>query len=88
MTDRQHPRGGAHTTCPRCGRPALRTPAGDLLDPEPHPLAIHRPDGTDLDARDAQRQLTGREPPAGHHLHRCRARRPRPGTDPAQLTLI
>lgn len=72
--------GGAALPCPRCGTTVLRTPTGEHLDPAPHPLAIHRPDGTDLTAADALDQLRRRAPPAGHHLHTCPA--------PQQLALI
>lgn len=81
------PGGGTHARCPRCGVPVMRTPDGVDLEPQVHPLAIHKPDGTDLTAADARAQLAGRAPPAGHHLHRCPPRRHRP-SNPDQLTLI
>jgi hypothetical protein len=55
--------------CPRCGARVLVTPGGELLDPEPHPLAITLPDGGRLTARQAAAVLTGRTPPIGHHPH-------------------
>ncbi|MFI9203310.1 hypothetical protein [Streptomyces sp. NPDC053048] len=48
----------------------IRTPAGDLLDPTPHPLAITRPDGRPMSVADVIACATGRRPPAGHHPHR------------------
>ena len=74
----------ATTTCPRCGATTLRTPDGQLLDPEPHPLAIRLPDGGQLHWRQALDIAAGREPPRGHHPHR-----PGPyGCNPEPLTLF
>lgn len=74
----------ATATCPRCGATTLTTPDGRLLDPEPHPLAIHLPDGGQLDARQVLPILLGHQPPAGHHPHR-----PGPyGCNPEPLTLF
>lgn len=57
-------------TCDTCLRPVLRDTAGRLLEPHPDPrgLALHLPDGTDLDVPDV---LSGRRD--GHHLHDCPA---------------
>jgi hypothetical protein len=55
--------------CPRCGAPVLVTPDGELLEPEPHPLAITLPDGSRITARQAADVLTGRAAPIGHHPH-------------------
>lgn len=60
---------GARTRCPRCGAAVLVTPGGELLEPEPHPLAITRPDGTRLTLREAVDQAMERTPPIGHHVH-------------------
>jgi hypothetical protein len=54
----------------------LVTPGGELLELEPHPLAITRPDGTRLTRREAAAQATGRTPPIGHHIHVNGPRRP------------
>jgi len=60
---------GARDRCPRCGAAVLVTPAGELLEPEPHPLAITRPDGSRLTLREAADQAMERTPPIGHHVH-------------------
>jgi hypothetical protein len=57
------------THCPRCGAPVIRSARGELLEREPHPLAIDRPDGRKLTPREAAAAATGRTPPAGHHVH-------------------
>ncbi|MFB7671648.1 hypothetical protein ACFC26_09545 [Kitasatospora purpeofusca] len=64
------PRTATRTTCPRCGATILRTPDGRALDPDPHPLAIHLPDGGRLDAASALPILLGRAPARAHHPHR------------------
>ncbi|MEW2573623.1 hypothetical protein [Streptomyces sp. NPDC047070] len=56
--------------CPRCGAPVIETPAGELLNPEPHELAITTPQGRRLTFREAAAVATGRRPPFGHHPHR------------------
>jgi hypothetical protein len=56
-------------TCPRCGTEVLRSPSGRLLEIEPHPLAVHRPDGTRLTSQEARECAMGRCPPVGHHAH-------------------
>lgn len=56
--------------CPRCGSPVLVAPDGQLFQPEPHSLAITRPDGTRLTPTEAAYAATGRIPPIGHHPHR------------------
>ncbi|WP_406164390.1 hypothetical protein [Streptomyces canus] len=60
---------GTRDRCPHCGAPVLVTPGGELLEPEPHPLALTRPDGSRLTLRQAVDQAMGRIPPAGHHTH-------------------
>ncbi|MDX2683683.1 hypothetical protein [Streptomyces soliscabiei] len=60
---------GGRGRCPRCGAVVLVTPGGELLELEPHPLAITRPDGSRLTLREAAAQATGRTPPIGHHVH-------------------
>lgn len=60
---------GCRTRCPRCGAVVLVTPAGELLETEPHPLALTRPDGSRLTLREAAAQAMGRIPPTGHHVH-------------------
>jgi len=60
---------GGRSRCPHCGSVVLVTPAGELLEPEPHPLAITRPDGTRLTLREAAAQAMERIPPIGHHVH-------------------
>jgi len=57
------------THCPRCGAAVLRSARGELLEVEPHPLAIDRPDGRKLTPREAADAATGRTAPAGHHVH-------------------
>jgi len=65
----QKQKAGAPARCPRCGAAVLVTPGGELLETEPHPLAITRPDGSRLTLREAAAQATGRIPPIGHHVH-------------------
>ncbi|GAA2112570.1 hypothetical protein GCM10009759_55440 [Kitasatospora saccharophila] len=78
------PRTAVRTACPRCGATTIATPDGRLLDPEPHPLAVHLPDGGRLDAEQAAEILTGRAPARAHHPHL-----PGPyGCNPAPLTLF
>ena len=60
---------GTRDRCPRCGAVVLVTPGGELLEPEPHPLAITRPDGSRLTLREAAEQAMERTPPIGHHIH-------------------
>ena len=60
---------GTRGRCPRCGAPVLVTPGGELLEPEPHPLALTRPDGSRLTLREAVDQAMERTPPTGHHVH-------------------
>jgi hypothetical protein len=57
------------TCCPRCGVPVIRSARGELLETEPHPLAIDLPDGRKLTATQAADAATGRIPPRGHHVH-------------------
>lgn len=72
--------------CPRCGSAVLVTPGGDLLEIEPHELAVLLPEGGSLTVRQAAEILTGRAAPLGHHRHTdapgygCRP--------PAQLSLF
>lgn len=60
---------GTRGRCPRCGAVVLVTPGGELLEPEPHPLALTRPDGSRLTLREAADQAMERTPPVGHHVH-------------------
>lgn len=60
---------GTRDRCPRCGAVVLATPGGELLEPEPHPLALTRPDGSRLTLREAAEQAMERTPPIGHHVH-------------------
>jgi hypothetical protein len=55
--------------CPRCGSEVIVTPGGDLLEPEPHELAVLLPEGGTLTVRQAADVLTGRTPARGHHRH-------------------
>jgi hypothetical protein len=57
------------THCPRCGSAVLVTPGGDLLETEPHELAVLLPEGGTLTVRQAAAILTGRTAPRGHHRH-------------------
>ncbi|MEV4500200.1 hypothetical protein AB0J84_31470 [Micromonospora arborensis] len=50
------------------------TPAGDLLETDPHPLGITRPDGSRLTLREAVDQAAERVPPSGHRVHQAPAR--------------
>ncbi|MFF3617552.1 hypothetical protein [Streptomyces sp. NPDC002580] len=85
---------GACGRCPNCGAAVLVTPGGELLEPEPHPLAITRPDGTRLTLREAVDQAAERTPPTGHHVHvsgplpRGRIAAPGYGCRAAQLALF
>ncbi|OKJ06806.1 hypothetical protein [Kitasatospora sp. CB01950] len=63
------PRTATRTICPRCGATILQTPDGRHLDPTPHPLAVHLPDGGRIDALDAAEILTGRQNARAHHPH-------------------
>jgi hypothetical protein len=45
------------------------TPGGDLLEPEPHELAVLLPEGGTLTVRQARAVIAGRIPPLGHHRH-------------------
>jgi hypothetical protein len=82
------------TPCPRCGAVVLVTPGGELLELEPHPLALTRPDGSRLTLREAADQAVGRIPPIGHHVHVAgplppgRIAAPGYGCRPAQLALF
>lgn len=67
---------GTRTRCPHCGAVVLVTPVGELLEPEPHPLAITRPDGSRLTLREAVDQAMERTPPIGHHVHVAGPRAP------------
>jgi hypothetical protein len=62
-------RRAAPTLCPRCGAPVIRSGRGELLESEPHPLAIDLPDGGKLTPRQAADAATGRTAPRGHHVH-------------------
>lgn len=70
------------------------TPGGELLEPEPHPLAITRPDGSRLTLREAADQAMNRTPPIGHHVHVSGPPRaghvaaPGYGCHPSQLALF
>jgi hypothetical protein len=70
------------------------TPGGELLEPEPHPLAITRPDGSRLTLQQAVDQAAERVPPTGHHVHvgaplpHGRIAAPGYGCHPAQLALF
>ncbi len=64
------PRTATRAPCPRCGATTLITPDGRALDPDPHPLAIHLPDGGRLDAEQALPIVLGTVPPRAHHPHR------------------
>jgi len=85
---------GTSGRCPNCGARVLVTPGGVLLEPEPHPLALTRPDGTRLTLREAVAQATERIPPTGHHTHvpgplpAGRVAAPGYGCHPAQLALF
>lgn len=85
---------GCRARCPRCGAAVLVTPAGELLETEPHPLALTRPDGRRLTLREAVDQAMGRIPPIGHHVHVAgppppgRVAAPGYGCRPAQLALF
>lgn len=85
---------GTRGRCPRCGSVVLVTPGGELLEPEPHPLAITRPDGSRLTLREAADQAMERTPPIGHHVHVAgplpagRIAAPGYGCRPAQLALF
>lgn len=91
--DRKEP-AGARTRCPRCGTSVLATPAGVLLEPEPHPLALTLPDGSQLTLQQAIDQATGKIPPVGHHVHVWKdpppgyVTAPGYGCRPAQLALF
>ncbi|MFH0246556.1 hypothetical protein ACGRHY_29970 [Streptomyces sp. HK10] len=61
--------GPARVRCPRCGAQVIRTPRGELLELEPHPLAIDLPDGGRLTLHQAAAAAVGRTPPKGHHVH-------------------
>ncbi|MCM2420284.1 hypothetical protein [Streptomyces sp. RKAG293] len=70
-----HPTGEAALTastipCPACGVPVIRTPAGELLDPTAHPLAVTRANGRRMQPADVIACALGRRPPVGHHPHR------------------
>jgi hypothetical protein len=65
----QRSTGPTRGRCSRCGAPVLVTPGGQLLEPEPHPLALTRPDGSRLTLHEAAEQAMGHTPPAGHHVH-------------------
>ncbi|MHA6764778.1 hypothetical protein [Streptacidiphilus sp. PAMC 29251] len=78
-------RTASSTTCPLCGAPCITTPTGRLLEPHPHPLAIHLPDGQRLNAVTAAAISTGRAPPRAHHPH---APGPYGCTPPPPLTLF
>jgi hypothetical protein len=68
--------------CPDCGHPVLLTPDGRRLEAEPHPLALHLPDGGQLSWQTAVAAATGRGPLLGHHVHA-----PGYGCEPAALQL-
>lgn len=72
--------------CPRCGEPVLLSGRGELLELEPHPLAIDLPDGGKVTIHQAADAAVGRIPPIGHHVH---IERPGYGCRPgAQLELF
>lgn len=85
---------GTRALCPRCGASVLATPAGLLLEAEPHPLALTLPDGSQLTLGQAVEQARGKIPPVGHHVHVWqspapgRAVAPGYGCHPAQLALF
>lgn len=59
----------ARVRCPACGAEVIRSGRGELLELEPHPLAVDLPDGGRVSYRQAADAATGRTPPVGHHVH-------------------
>jgi hypothetical protein len=74
----------AAVRCPDCGHLVLLTPDGRRLELEPHPLAVHLPEGGRLHWRAAVDAATGRGPLLGHHVHSTSAGY---GCTPAALQL-
>jgi len=57
-------------TCPRCHAPAVRTPDGRYLTPEPTEFGINRPDGGKFSVQEIRDAARARRP-IGHSYHEC-----------------